>query len=410
MRLAEFMQKEEMGYQEALKATLETIRPLGSHRLPLAECSDRVVSEDLVANVCSPSVDSSMKDGYAVRSDDIADATSENKVTLMVIDMAAAGIPARKAVTGGTAIRVQTGAEIPEGANAVLSEEFANRAGDVLTVFNNAHAGRNIMPKGADVAEGETIAAKGSRLSPGMIGLFAAAGYSQVPVYRQPSLAILATGDELVLPGQPLPDGKLYASNLEMVKAWCRRYGLRTSFSVLIDKPEIITHHIAKAIEAHDAVITSGGAWSGDRDFVAEALKTLGWKKVFHWIRIGPGKPVGFGMLNDKPVFLLPGGPPSNFTAFIQIALPGLLRLGGNRQPSLPTMPVKLVKQLTCRHIDWTEFVYGTLNPGDMYPIFKPLQLTSRIKTIASAECVIAIPEGAKSLPADALVTAQLLV
>ena len=404
------MPKEEMGHKEALQATLDTIKPLASEIVSLDEGSDRIVAENLYSKVCSPSIDSSMKDGYAVRSEDIADATPEIKVTLKVIDMAAAGIPAHKTVTDGTAIRIQTGARIPEGATAVLAEEFATRTGDMLTVFNNAHAGRNIMPKGADVGNGERIATKGNRLTPGMIGLLAAAGYSQIPVYRQPSLVILATGDELVLPGQPLPDGKLYASNLEMLKAWCRRYGIYTSFSVLIDQPDIITKSIAEAIDAHDAVITSGGAWSGDRDFVAETLNTLGWKKVFHWIRIGPGKPVGFGMLKNKPVFLLPGGPPSNFTAFLQIALPGLLTLSGDRRPSLPTMPVKLSQTLTCRHIDWTEFVYGTLTPGDDNTIFKPMKLTSRIKSIASAEGVVAIPEGVKSIAADSMVTAQLLV
>jgi molybdopterin molybdotransferase len=404
------MKKVQIGYQEALSLTLETISTLGSDRVPLAECSDRIVAEDLCSLVYSPSIDSSMKDGYAIRSGEIQNATSTNKVNLKVIDMAAAGVPAQKAVTGGTAIRIQTGAKIPEGADAVLAEEFATRQGDVLTVFNNAHAGRNILPKGADVGEGELIATQGNRLTPGMIGMLAAAGYSQVPVYRQPSLAILATGDELVIPGQPLPDGKLYASNLEMLKAWCRRYGIRTSFSVLIDQPDIITNKIAEAVETHDAVITSGGAWSGDRDFVAETLNILGWKKIFHWIRIGPGKPVGFGMLRNKPVFLLPGGPPSNLTAFLQIALPGLLKLSGHSRPSLPSMPVKLGDELTCRHIDWTEFVYGTLIPGDDYPIFKPLKLTSRLKSIATAEGVIAIPEGVKSISADAIITAQLLV
>ena len=403
------MPKEKIGYKEALQATLDTIGPLTGETVSLDACRDRIVSEDLYSTVCSPSTDSSMKDGYAVKSDDIESASLENKITLTVIDMAAAGIPAQKAVTRGTAIRIQTGATIPEGASAVLAEEFATRTADTLTVFNTAHPGRNIMPKGADVRVGERIARKGSRLSPGMIGLLAAAGFSQVPVYRQPSLAILATGDELVLPGRPLPPGKLYASNLEMLKAWCQRYGIQTSFSILIDQPDLIARNIDAAIDTHDALITSGGAWSGDRDFVAETLDRLGWKNVFHWIRIGPGKPVGFGMLKNKPVFLLPGGPPSNFTAFIQIALPGLLKLSGDCRPSLPAMPVRLGQSLTCRHIDWTEFVYGKLIPGDTHTIFNPIQLTSRIKSIASAEGVIAIHEGVKSIPADAIIHAQIL-
>jgi molybdopterin molybdotransferase len=403
------MGKVQMGYAEALNVTLESISPLGCDSVALSECPNRIVAEDLYSQVCSPSTDSSMKDGYAVRSVDIESATPQNRTQLTVIGSAAAGLPAAMALTGNDAIRILTGAGIPEGADAVLAEEFAIPDGKRITVFNHAEPGRNILPKGADVATGELIAVQGSCLSPGMIGLLAAAGYDRLPVFRQPRLAILATGDELVAPGQPLPRGKLYASNLEMLKAWSRRYGIHPAFSILKDRPEIIAKTIDESIASHDAVITSGGAWTGDRDFVARTLSTLGWKKRFHWIRMGPGKPVGFGMLKDKPVFLLPGGPPSNLTAFLQIALPGLLRLGGHRHPSLPRIMVKLQTGLTCRQIDWTEFVYGTLMDGDGHTLFTPLQMTSRLKTIARAEGVIAIKEGVKSLPPGAIIAAQLL-
>ncbi|MCB2148353.1 MAG: molybdopterin molybdotransferase MoeA [Deltaproteobacteria bacterium] len=403
------MGKVQMGYAEALKVTLETISPLGCDSVALSECPNRIVAEDLYSQVCSPSTDSSMKDGYAVRSVDIETATPQKRTQLTVIGTAAAGLPANTALTGNDAIRILTGAGIPEGADAVLAEEFAISDGGRITVFNHAEPGRNILPKGADVATGELIAVQGSCLSPGMIGILAAAGYSRLPVFRQPRLAIIATGDELVAPGQPLPQGKLYASNLEMLKAWSRRYGMHPAFSILKDQPEIIAKTIDEAIASHDAVITSGGAWTGDRDFVARTLSTLGWKKCFHWIRMGPGKPVGFGMLRDKPVFLLPGGPPSNLTAFLQIALPGLLRLGGHRNPSLPRIMVKLQTGLTCRQIDWTEFVYGTLMDGDGHTLFTPLRMISRLKTIARAEGVIAIKEGVESLPPGAIITAQLL-
>ncbi len=179
---------------------------------------------------------------------------------------------------------------------------------------------------------------------------------------------------------------------------------------ILDDKKEIITGKIKEVIATHDAVLTSGGAWTGDRDFVAETLNTLGWKKLFHSIRIGPGKPVGFGMLNQKPVFILPGGPPSNLTAFLQIALPGLLRLGGHAVPALLRIMVKLERELICRHIDWTEFVYGQLILGEEHTLFKPLKLSSRLKSMARAEGVIAVPEGVKSLPAGAMVTAQVFI
>ncbi|WP_172683836.1 molybdopterin molybdotransferase MoeA, partial [Desulfosarcina cetonica] len=231
----------------------------------------------------------------------------------------------------------------------------------------------------------------------------------EVPVYRQPRVTILATGDELVVPGRPLPEGKLYASNLVMLNAWCRRYGMQTRFSILSDTPETIVQRLAEAAADSDAMITSGGAWTGERDFVAEALSALTWQRVFQWIRIGPGKAAGFGLLKGKPIFLLPGGPPSNLTAFLQIALPGLLRLGGHHQTALPQMKVRLDQSVSCRDVDWTEFVYGTFDDDDGQPVFRPLKGSSRLKSLALAQGVIAIPEGVKTLPAGSMIAAQML-
>jgi molybdopterin molybdotransferase len=404
------MKKDLMGYKEALRLTLETISPIGSEPVALSECTDRVIAEDLHALVHSPSIDASMKDGYAVQSSEIDHASPETPVELTIIGMAAAGAPADKVVTRGTAIRIQTGAKVPEGADAILTEEYTTREGNIIRAFNTAEPGRNILRKGSDVEAGELIAAKGTCLAPGMIGILAAAGYGMLPVYRRPRLAIVATGDEVVVPGQPLPDGKLYASNLVTLNAWCRRYGMTTTLSIVSDKTDVITEALAKAIATHDAVMTSGGAWTGDRDFVAKTLDALGWKQLFHRIRIGPGKAVGFGMLKEKPVFLLPGGPPSNLMAFLQIAMPGLLRLGGHNKPSLPRVMVKLKKELTSRHMDWTHFVFGAFTAGIEHTYFEPLKLASRLKSMAGAEVVIAIPEGVKTLAAGTIIPAQLLV
>jgi len=399
-----------IGYDKALKLILETISPLPGTRIELAECSGRITSENLYSLVNSPSVDSSMKDGYAVMLDETHQATPQNPVELKIIGTAAAGVPANETITPGTTIRILTGAKIPKGANAVLAEEFSHRRGDVLTIFNTAEPGRNILPKGTDIKIGDLIATRGSCLSPGMIGLLAAAGHGELPVYHRPRVAILATGDELVIPGQKLAHGKLYASNLEMLKAWCLRYNMPTTFSILNDKKKLITETIAQLIETHDAVITSGGAWTGDKDFVAHAMDTLGWEKIFHSIRIGPGKAAGFGILNHKPVFLLPGGPPSNLAAFLQLALPGLLRLGGHKEPALPRIVVKLQDEVKGRNSTWTQFIYGQLKTENGHTMFKPLQLASRLKSMALAQGVIAIPEGVKSLPPGTVLLAQLLI
>jgi molybdopterin molybdotransferase len=398
-----------IGLDEALRLTLENITPLPTIQVDLMEGLHHALARDVGAQVDSPSVDASLKDGFAVMSGDVADARPERPVRLHVIGNIAAGGSRRITVTPGTAVRVLTGAGIPPGADAVVSEEYTAVDSDSLTVSIDAEPGRNILPRGSDVAAGQVVAEKGSLLSPGLIGLLAAAGHSQLAVVRTPVVAIVSTGDEVVAPGHPLPDGKLYASNMTTLGCWCHRYGWQTRLDVVKDDPDAILALLQSTSASADAILTSGGAWTGDRDLVAHILERLGWTQMFHRIRIGPGKAVGFGLLNDKPVFILPGGPPSNLMGFLQIALPGLLALAGHRQACLPTMRVRLDADLKGRGLDWTQFVYGTLSHGDVPPLFHSLKSKSRLRSMAEAQAVVAIPEGTAMLPAGAVVEAQIL-
>lgn len=405
------MTKKLIGYSQAQRIILDTILvPAEKEEICLSQCCERVVFEDLYSQVDSPSTDASMKDGYAVRSTDIESALQNTSLRLEIIGTASAGNPCDNKVIPGTAIRILTGATIPEGADAVLSEEFTERKKNTLLVFNTAESGRNILTRGTDVARKELIATQGQQVSPGLMGMLAAAGYAEIPVFRQPKVAILATGDELVVPGQPLTDGKLYASNLEMLNAWCLRYGFFTNVVILKDNQKSITQKLSQVIKTNDAVITSGGAWTSERDFIGSALDEIGWKKIFHRVRMGPGKAVGFGLLEDRPVFLLPGGPPSNLTGFLQIALPGLLKLGGFHDTSLFTAMVELTETIECRNENWTEFVYGLLEIQNSHMLFKPFKSESRLKYISSAQGVVMVPEGMKLIPAGTIVPAQVLL
>ena len=398
-----------IGCSEAIKIVLDIIEPIGSVSLPINDCADRVVAEDLDARVNSPSVDASLKDGYAVRSSEIENATPDNPVRLRIVGTAAAGSPSKEDVSDGKVIRVWTGAKIPKGADAVVAEEFSRVEQKDVVITNTAGPGRNIFPMGADVTLGERMCLRGNRLAPGLLGLLAAAGFGELPVYRRPSVAIVATGDEVVAAGRPLPEGKLYASNLTTLNAWCRRYGMETGLQIVRDEKEILQAGIETAIASSDALLTSGGAWTGDRDLVAGILEELGWKKYFHRVRMGPGKAVGFGMLRGKPVFILPGGPPSNLLAFLQIALPGLLRLSGYADPHLPRMTATLDRDIAVRTKDWTQFVFGNLQAEDGPMRFSPLELTSRLQSMARAKAIACIPEGVDTLPKGAVVQVQLL-
>ncbi len=398
-----------LGLTQAVQMTLEQIRPLGSQSVDLLAATDRILAEDIVAKVDSPSIDASLKDGYAVISQKVAHATKEQPVCLESAGVMAAGGTRDIQVTPESTVRVLTGAKIPPGADAVVAEEYTTVENKMVTIQINAEPGRNILFKGSDVRAGEVMAQKGTLLAPGLIGLLAAAGHSQISVVRSPHVALLATGDEVVAPGQPLSEGKLYASNITTLGGWCRRYGFETTLKLVKDEPDVILENLQYLNENSDVILTSGGAWTGDRDLVVHMLERLGWRKVFHRIRIGPGKAVGFGLLNEKPVFILPGGPPSNLMGFLQIALPGLLKLAGHQHPGLPKADVRLATELTGRFVDWTQFIYGTLESGADYPVFKALKGKSRLRSMAEADAVVAIAEGKTELSAGSIVEAQLL-
>ncbi len=398
-----------VGYQEALEMTLGHLSPLSSETVPLEECVGRIVACEMIAQVDSPSVDASMKDGFAVRSKDLLNASADNPIQLRVIGSLAAGASSVQAVKPGTTIRVLTGAKIPVNADAVLSEEYAQVKGDLILAVKDAESGRNILPRGSDVGLGQLVLKPGDLITPGQAGLLAAAGHSQVEVIKNPEISIIATGDEVVVPGKPLGEGKLYASNLITLNAWCRRYNLKSRLSVLKDDPQSLQEALEKAAVQSDAIVTSGGAWTGDRDMVVKVLKRLNWRQIFHRIRIGPGKAVGFGFLGGKAVFILPGGPPSNLMGFLQIALPGLLKLAGRRRAGLPETQVQLSTDLEGRYADWTQFVFGLLEENHQKTFFHPLRVNSRLQSMAEAQAVVAIPEGRTLLQAGETVMAQKL-
>jgi molybdopterin molybdotransferase len=398
-----------LGLEKAVSIILENIKPLPVESVELIDSVDRVAASDLFALVDSPSMDASLKDGYAVLSHEVADATPENPVRLMLAGYLAAGGEKDIELRLGTTVRVLTGARIPAGADAVVAEEFVKPEENDVLIENFAEPGRNILPRGSDIASGKCVIQSGQQISPGMIGLLAAAGHSRVPVHKNPSVGIIGTGDEIVAPGEPLGEGKLYASNIMTLGAWCNKYRMKTLMTVVHDDFETISSTLSTIAADSDAVITSGGAWTSDRDMVAQALEGLGWKELFHRIRIGPGKAVGFGVLDSKPVFILPGGPSSNLMGFLQIALPGLLILAGHADPGLPRINARLAADLEGRQPDWTHFFFGTLEEDEGFPVFRPLKGGSRLRAIAEAEAIASLPEGQDYLLEGSIVSVQLV-
>jgi len=292
----------------------------------------------------------------------------------------------------------------------VVSVEFTREDGDEVIVKADAGKGRNILKAGGEVRAGEVIVKQGEKLLPGSLGMAAAAGIHQAVVYRRPGLAIIGVGDEVVAPGEKLDPGQLYASNLVTMEAWLTSYGISSTASVVRDEEADIELELKKFFKSVDVILTSGGAWGSERDLVIGVLNKLGWTELFHHVRMGPGKGIAFGLWEGKPVFCLPGGPASNEMAFIQLALPGILRISGDTRHPLQAVSAVLLENVKGRHPAWTEFKDAVLtrNSAGNYSV-RLYKHRSRLQAIARANSLICKPEGVASLDSGEVVQVQLL-
>ena len=400
-----------IGYQEALDSVCSNMRLLGSEEIPLDSSLRRTVAEAAAAVVDCPLADISLKDGFAVISANVAMASGNNPAALEVIGSAYAGTDFQGRLKSGQAVRVCSGASIPPGADAVMPSEFCEEiSGRELRVYADADAARNILPFGEEVKKGAGVIQKGDLLSSGLMGLAAAGGISRIRVYRRPRVAIVAIGDEIVSPGAALAPGQVYASNLVTLKAWLQSFGIDCMTSLVRDNADAIRTELAKRRPVADVILTSGGAWGSERDLIVGILAELGWREVFHHVRMGPGKGISFGLWEYLPVFCLPGGPASNEMAFLQLALPGILRMEGIERHPLPSVPAMLLEDISGRNINWTEFKGAILSkhPDDGY-VVRAFKGRSRLQSIARTNSLLCIPEGRDSLRRGERVSIQIL-
>jgi molybdopterin molybdotransferase len=397
-----------IGFEEALELTLTNICTNGAEVLPLAQLTGRILAEDIVATVDSPSSTSSRKDGYAVNSADLVNASAGSPVELKIVGKLAAGDRANVQITNGQAVRVTTGAPIPQGADAVLSEEFCDSTAETISARGVAEADRNLLMRGTDIQQGQRVAAKGEKLTPPLIGLLASAGSHQASVYCLPKVALIASGSEVVAPGQPLSDGKLYASNMVEIGSWLAYYGLSYSAVLVADDASEIQSAIASRLSEADVFITSGGAWGSEHDLMLDVVQKMDWHGIYRRVRMGPGKPVGFGLLEQKPFFILPGGPPSNEMAFLQLALPAIMKMKGEGAFSFPIARARLTETVH-GHKDWTQFIHARLEAEQHQLIVTPAKLKSRLVSMARKDALIIIPEGWEEWIAGEIIDIQLL-
>lgn len=382
---------------------LQSLKPIV---VPLDRALGLVCAEDVYAVANCPTVDSSLKDGFAVIAADIADALPSNPVTLTVIGALTAGENATKCrVTSGTAVRIMTGAPIPPGATSVLASEFAQADDEFVTISADASAGRNILRKGSDIMQNHMLLARRSFIKPAHLGFMAAAGLNKVLCYPSPKVTIAATGNELVWPGEPITQGKVAASNMVTAAAELQALGVRASTLLLRDNLDNLQEQFRSLVGQVDVLITCGGVLDGDKDLTMRAMEQIGMEKIFHRVRIGPGKGACMGRIGNTIVFNLPGGPPSNHVALLLLALPGVRRLMGFKN-FLPEKRKIFVTDDLKGQEDWTQLVYGNAkyDSGNLFSV--PLLSMGRLEAMATANLLIEIPEGCTKIKKGTLAEA----
>ncbi len=384
---------------------LDSLAPIS---VSLDKALGMVCGAEVLAGINCPTVDSSLKDGFAVVSTDIAAASPDNPVTLTVSGALTAGDDADGlGVTSGTTVRIMTGASIPLGATAVLASEFAQVTGEQVTIIADAQAGRNILHKGSDIVQGQIVLRKGDLLRPAHLGLLAAAGLNDVVCHPLPRVAVAATGSELVWPGEPVTPGKVAASNMVTAAAELQALGITASTVLLRDNLDQLQEQFTHLVRQVDVLITCGGVLDGDKDLTMRAMEQIGMEKVFHRVRIGPGKGACMGRIDDTVVFNLPGGPPSNHVALLLLALPGVRRLMGFAN-SLPHKRKVLVAEELTGQKNWTQLLYSRMRYGNASLFAVPLSGMSRFEAMAAADALIEIPEGCAMIKKGAMAEAWL--
>ena len=387
---------------EALERVKSSVKLLSIEQVGLDGALGRVLAEDVAARVGHPPVAVSSMDGYALRAADLATIPA----TLEVIGEAVAG-RGFGAVTGaGQAVRIFTGAPLPAGADAVVMQEDCERSGDRVTVGERVSEGRFIRPAGLDFHEGETLLSSGSVLSAREIGLAAAMNVPWLMVRRKPRIAYLATGNEVVMPGDPLRAEQIISSNSLALGAYVRVLGgVPVNLGIAGDDAESLVRLLAGAGQA-DMLVTIGGVSVGDYDLVRQVLDEKGMELGFHRVAMRPGKPVMFGSLGGMPVLGLPGNPVSagvTAVVFLKPAMEAMLGIGGGGEPAPSAL---LGGDLTAngQRQDYLRANLGRDTGGNWVATPFAAQDSAMMARFAAADCLIVRPPLAAAAKAGARV------
>ncbi len=386
---------------EARARILAGLLPTSVETVPLSAAWRRVTASPILARLDQPSHDLSAMDGYALRGADCVPGA-----VLRVVGHAPAGHPWQGQVEPGEAVRLFTGSFMPDGADCVLLQEDATVREGMVTVCEATAPGRHVRPQAQDFARDDVLVAAGHRLSARDIGIVASGNHPWVAVHRAPRVAILATGDEIALPGEPIPRGGVVSSNAHALAALVRASGGEASILPIAADDLTALGDAAAAAAGFDLLLTTGGVSVGDHDLVRPGLAARGMVLDFWKIAMRPGKPLLHGHMGALPVIGLPGNPVSAMVAAILFVTAAVERLLGLPGHAPPTEPMALVAPLPAndhRH-DHLRASFAPLPDGTPGIVALDRQDSSLMRRMAAADGLILRPPHAPASPAGAMV------
>lgn len=380
---------------EAIDRVVARIRRLSAERVALKHARGRVLATAVKSAVSLPPWDNSAMDGYAVRASDIATVPAR----LRVLETVAAGQFPSRSIGAGEAIRIMTGAPVPDGADTVVRVEDTDAGRDEVEIRLNRDATKNVRPRGEDIMAGRDALAAGTLLGPAQIGVLAAVGAVEIDAYRVPRVAILTSGDELVTPDrfdEVVAGKKIVSSNSVALRELVLDAGAEPiELGIAADTPESLREHLARAKGA-DLIITSGGISVGEFDYMRPVLAELGATLDFWRVRMRPGAPIGFGMLGETPWIGLPGNPVSTMVTFELFARPAIRKMRGHTALHRTTLPVTLDEPVNVS-VELTHFLRAIVTAhadGHATARLTGPQSSGILSSMALANALVIFPRG----------------
>ena len=397
---------------EALKTILNSIpAKQDTETIGFSDSSGRILAKDIISELNVPQIDNSAMDGYALISRDIQGATPEKPVILKIAgEVQAGGNNVSPPLTSGNAIRIMTGAHIPQGADAVIPFEDTEESGEQVKIFKSVNKSENIRFAGEDITAGGRILIKGTYIESSHIGLIASINRTEVSVFRKPEVSIISTGDEIIEPGSAEIYGKTVNSNSYVLINEVKQTGGNPSyFGITKDRFDEIKITIEKALTG-DIVICTGGVSMGRYDFIPDVLKSLGAEIIVHRIAIKPGKPILFSKVQNKLFFGLPGNPVSVMVSFIEFVRPAILKMSGAIQYKKPVVKAVL-KETIHKQAGRRHFIRGIFSIADgvFHVSTTGKQRSDIMNSMAAANCLIIIPEDIETVEKNSIVDIQLI-